>query len=266
MDVGGEAEYYGLRIWYQGGNLFGGTWCQYFTVIHPNFPDANYIEVGFWSQLLFNGFYGDTRFGAGANQLHFVEKYTEEHDMPVENAVAKAWRVYLYHRITDYWGPIMYSEFGNGKTSVPYDSQKDIYHDFFKTLDEVVAVLKDNTTAQPFAKNDLLYHGNVEQYLKWVNSLRLRLAMRISYVEPELAKQEAEKALNSPGGVIENNIDNALLTSTRNSVNRLSSITYHIEFVMSATMQSLMQGYKDPRIGLYMQPCCGRLQEYEGEG
>jgi hypothetical protein len=262
-----QAQYRGMMTWYQvSHNLYAGAYAQYFTIIHPNFPSAQFEEVGAWSDHTFRGFYTYGRWGAAANQLHFVEKYTAENDLPVENAIAKTWRIQLYHRITDYWGPIIYSEFGNGKTSVNYDPQKEIYLDFFKTLDEVVSVLQQNSGAQPFGSHDLVYGGNVQQYLKWANSLRLRLAIRIAYVEPDLAKKEAEKAINSSGGVIENNADNALLTSTRNSINKLSSITYHTEFVMSATMESILEGYDDPRKNVYVQPCCGRLNQFEGEG
>jgi hypothetical protein len=262
-----QAQYTGMMTWYQvSHNLYAGAYAQYFTIIHPNFPSAQFEEVGAWSDHTFRGFYSYGRWGAAASQLNFVEDFTAENDLPVENAIAKLWRVQLYHRITDYWGPIIYSEFGNGETSVNYDSQKDIYHNFFKTLDEIVAVLQQNSNAQPFGSHDLVYGGSVQQYLKWTNSLRLRLAMRIAYVEPSLAKQEAEKAINAPEGVIENNADNALLTSTRNNINKLSSITYHTEFVMSATMESILEGYDDPRKNVYFQPCCGRTGQYDGEG
>lgn len=262
-----QAQYSGMMTWYQvSHNLYAGAWSQFFAIIHPNFGSSNLQEIGSWTNATFTGFYTNTRWGAAANQLYFVEHFTEENNMPVENAIAKIWRVQLYHRITDYFGPIIYSHFGNLETSVPYDSQEEIYHDFFDTLDEAIAVLENNRDAQPFGSNDLVYSGDVEKYLKWANSLRLRLAVRIAYVEPERAQQEAEKALSSPGGVMENNSDNALLTSTRNNINKLSSITYHTEFVMSATMESIMVGYNDPRTSVYWQECCGRLSQFEGEG
>ncbi len=262
-----EAQYRGTITMYQAlHNLYAAAWAQYFTIIHPNFPSASFTDVGAWSEWIFTGFYTFTSYGAAATQLNFVEKTTKEKGMVVENAIAKVWRVQLYHRITDVWGPIIYSNFGNGKTSVDYDSQKDIYHNFFLTLDEAIAVLEKNPNARPFSTNDLVYDGDVKQYLKWINSLRLRLAMRIAYIEPALAKQEAEKAINSPHGVIVNNSDNANLKSTINSVNGLSSITYHTEMVMSATMQSILEGYEDPRASLFFQPCCGRLQTVKAGG
>src|SRR5690606_14478767 len=134
--------------------------------------------------------------------------------------IAKIWKVQLYHRQTDYWGPLIYSEVGNGKTSVAFDAQKDIYMDFFKILDEAAAVLKQNKTARPFASDDLVYGGNVPAYLKWLNSLRLRLALRVSYVDPALAKQQAEKSISDADGVMMTNADNALLESGLYNLNK----------------------------------------------
>jgi hypothetical protein len=172
--------------------------------------------------------------------------------MSLANAMAKVWRVEMYHRMSDYFGPIIYSQFGNGKTTVAYDAQADIYHSFFKTLDTAVQVLKQNTGSNAFGGNDQVYSGNADKWYRFANSLRLRLAMRISYVEPLLAQAEAEKAVTA--GVITNNSDNASVLSTVNSINWLSIWTYIDEFRMSATMQSVLTGFNDPRIGEYYGP------------
>jgi len=169
--------------------------------------------------------------------------------MPLANAIAKVWKVEMYHRMSDYFGPIIYSQFGNEKSSVAYDSQADIYHSFFKTLDTAVLILKQNSGKNAFGGNDQIYSGNADKWYRFANSLRLRLAMRIVYVEPALAQLEAEKAIAA--GVIVNNSDNANVISTVNSINWLSSLTYISEFRMSASIQSVLTGYNDPRISEY---------------
>ncbi len=258
-----EAQHQGMRAWYQGNNLFAGEYSQFQATIHPNFPSSNYNGPGSWTNLMMEGFYSNIGFGAAANQLDFVLKYTAKNNLKAENALAKIWKVMLYHRQTDYWGPIIYSEFGNQKTSVPFDSQKDIYYDFFKILDEAATDLRAANTANPKTKiydtHDLVYGGDIMKNLKLLNSLRLRLAIRIAYVEPAKAKTEAEKAASAPEGFIVNNADNAMSKVNLNFVNKLSTITYISEFVLTSTLASLMNGYEDPRIPEYSQPCCGRL-------
>lgn len=261
-----QAQHFGMRSWYQGNNLFAGEYSQFHATIHPNFPSSNFNGPGSWTNLLMEGFYSNPSYGAAANQLDLVLKQTAANNQKPENALAKLWKVVLYHRQTDYWGPIIYSQFGSGKTSVPFDSQKDIYYDFFKILDEAAVDLR---AANPATKiygigggsHDLVYDGNILKNLKFLNSMRLRLAMRISYIDPAKAKLEAEKAASAPEGFIISNADNALskVKIDGANVNKLSTITYISEFVLSSTLASLMNGYNDPRIPEYTQPCCGRL-------
>jgi hypothetical protein len=227
--------------------LYSDRYAQYTSNFHPAFQSDEYLAAGAHVASIWSKFYSSV-----ATQLNFVEKYSQEHGMLLENAISKIWRVEAYHRITDHFGPIIYFQFGNGKTSVDYDSQKDIYTDFFKTLDEAVAVLKQNPGKNAFGVNDQMYKGNVDKWRIFANSLRLRLAMRIVYANPVLAKQEAEKAVAA--GVMTNNSDNAIVACTINSLNGLSTTTYHEEWRMSASLYSVLAGYNDPRMTLYMAP------------
>src|SRR5690606_28822310 len=161
-----------------------------------------YVESGTHADRLWSNYYAMV-----ATPIKFVEEFTTENNMPIENAIAKVQKVVAYHRITDHFGPIIYSQFGSGETTVNYDSQRDIYMDFFQTLDDAVAVLNQNAGQKSiFGNNDQMYDGDVDQWRVFANSLRLRLAMRIAYVEPKMAKLEAEKAVAA--GVMVNNQEN----------------------------------------------------------
>lgn len=245
-----QALFYGLngdnQAFQRSHSLFSDEYAQYFATTEPNFDSGNFVEIQGWTNRYFNDVYS-----RASPQLHFVEQFTEDAAMPVANAFAKIWRVEMYHRISDFFGPIIYSEFGNAQTQVNYDSQEEVYHDFFQTLDEAVEVLKQHPGGNAFGTNDLVFQGNADKWLKFANSLRLRLAMRIVYVEPELARAEAEKAVAD--GVMTENADNANVLTTVNSLNFYAAITYIDEFRMSATMQSVMTGYNDPRIHEYFE-------------
>ena len=242
--------------------LFADLYAQYFATTAENFDSDQYVEVGRWIDGAWNSFYA-----TAAPQIDFVEDLTEEQGLDVQNAVAKVWRVQLFHRITDYWGPIIYSEFGNRETSVAYDAQEDVYMDFFQRLDEAVAVLEQNRDASAFGTNDQVYGGDVNKWITFANSLRLRLAMRTKYVEPALAQSEAEKAVAA--GVMESNADNAIIVTTENSRNPYTTITDWGEFRMSSAMESVLEGYEDPRVDVYYSPAVdgdndGDGSPYEG--
>lgn len=246
------AQFHGMRGQPGGGgyqigqNLFSDLYAQYFATTTENFESDQYVNVGLWVNAAWNYFYSNS-----APQLHFVETFTAENDLLIENALAKVWRVQIFHRVTDNWGPIIYSEFGSGETSVPYDDQESVYRDFFTTLDEAVAVLEQNAGGTAFGTgtDDQVYNGDADKWRTFANSLRLRLAMRVRYADEALARQEAEKAVAA--GVMTSNSDNAELLTTENSTNPLETITAWGEFRMSAAMESVLKGYDDPRIGEY---------------
>ncbi|MEM7367265.1 MAG: SusD/RagB family nutrient-binding outer membrane lipoprotein [Bacteroidota bacterium] len=238
-------------------NLFSDLFCQYFATTQSNFDSDRYTQVGRWSDLAWSSFYGQA-----APNIKFVEDFTAEQGLTVENAIAKVWRVYGYHRITDYWGPVPYSQFGNGETVVAYDSQESMYDNFFTTLDEAVSVLKSNSGANAFGANDQIYGGDASQWLKLANTLRLRLALRIKYVDPGKAKSEAEKAVAD--GVIEDVGDNATMLTTANSPNPISTITNWGEYRMSSTMESVLKGFEDPRMPVYFSPAVNGDSDGDG--
>lgn len=250
-----QSQYEGMfgtaYSWQQAQNLYSDLYAQYFATAVDYFDSDQYLEIKSWSSVAWDRFYSSP-----APQLFFVENLTKKNNMAVENAIVKIWRVQVYHRMTDYWGPIIYSQFGNAKTSVTYDSQESIYMDFIKTLDEAVAVLQQATgNSAVFASSDLVYGGNVEKWLTFANSLRLRLAIRMAYVEPELAKAQAEKAVAD--GVMLDNSENANVTATLISRNPISEVTNWGEFRMSATIESTLDGYNDPRLSVFFSEASG---------
>ena len=91
------------------------------------------------------------------------------------------------------------------------------------TLDEAVNALQGSSKSNVFGNNDQLFAGDVSKWITFANTLRLRLALRVKYVDPALAKTEAEKAVSA--GVMETNGDNAYMLTTANSLNPFSTIT-----------------------------------------
>lgn len=169
-------------------------------------------------------------------------------DDPLPLALAKVLRVAIMHRVTDQYGPIPYSQILENKQellTVQYDSQKDVYLKMFEELDEAVSVLKDNIalSTEAFNEYDLVYGGNISRWILFANSLKLRMAMRLSEVDPTIAMTKAMEAIEA--GVIEANTDNARYKPT---TNRCAMIWNDWQdHVVSADLASYLNGYSDPR-------------------
>ena len=136
----------------------------------------------------------------------------EDPDKVNIHSALRIYRVYMMSLITDIYGDAPYSEAGMGyldsKFNPRYDTQEEIYMDFFKELGEAVAAF-DNSKDQ--ITGDVIFDGNLGQWKKLANSLRLRFAMRISDVAPEKAREEFETALQADGGIMETGADDALI-------------------------------------------------------
>src|SRR5699024_742672 len=146
-------------------------------------------------------------------------------------------------------------EFGNGETSVAYDTQESIYKDFFEILGNARNTLLNTSRTAAFSQNDLIFEGDLNQRLKFANSLKLRAAMRIRFVDPQKAQEKAEESENTcKGGIMNYNADNATITSTKNNNNTYSTVTDWGEYRKSAMIDLFMQGYEDPRGREYFNP------------
>lgn len=157
-------------------------------------------------------------------------------------------------KITDLFGDIPYFNAGKGEEKLAYDKQKDIYYDIFKELKEAVDILNSGLKGQKkLGKSDFIYNGDFSKWIKFANSLRLRYALRLSFVDPEKAKSEGESALAA--GVMENGEDGAM--SVTNKIDwrtygyPLITICHWSEFRMSNTMEKIMTEtgtIDDPRL------------------
>ncbi|MBM3442407.1 MAG: SusD/RagB family nutrient-binding outer membrane lipoprotein [Bacteroidetes bacterium] len=255
------AQYRAVQAsWQTFQSLFADLQSQYYANVAINFPSDRNVMVGSWLNGAFNGFYS-----SAIPPLLGVLDNTKPGGPaanPAIYAVANIWKVQAFLPRTDYWGPIPYSKVGSGDKSIEYDTQEAIYKDFFAILKQSVQNLqayRGQTLA--LGANDQVYNGNVDKWIRFANSMRLRLALRVSAVDPALAKSEAEAAV--AGGVLTSNVDDALLKTTTNSLNPMCQATAWNEFRMSAAMESVLKGYNDPRMNVMYAPAAATGQ-YKG--
>lgn len=146
------------------------------------------------------------------NLTDAIHRSTEDGNRKNINAILRIYRVYMMSVITDIYGDAPYSEAGLGYLkeiyNPKYDTQEDIYNDFFTELKDAASALN---AANDRITGDVIYNGDVAKWIKLANSLRLRYAMRISDVAPEKARKEFEDALASEGGVLTSGSDDALI-------------------------------------------------------
>lgn len=239
-------------------NLVGDIYSGFMSPIN-NFKNnqnhATYVFPEDWSNHPYNTVY-TVIFGAWMD-LKREEKTT---NMSPAFALAEILKISSMHRFTDMWGPMPYSKVGSGSMQVEYDSQEDIYKQFFVELNAAIDVLTAYTLREPgktpLREFDLVYGGDFVKWVKYANSLKLRLAVRLAYVAPALAQEHALAAINHQFGVITSVDDNAILKGGNGVTisNPLADMWDNYNDIrMGASISSYMNGYADPRLSAYFQ-------------
>lgn len=184
-------------------------------------------------------------------------------DDPVTLSIATIIKVTAMLRVTDTYGPIPYSQIGQGgKITVAYDSQEKVYDTMFAELDDCIKTLTENRLSGIPSTADPVYDGTAVKWCKFANSLKLRMAMRIVYAAPEKAKKYAEEAVNHEIGVMADNSDNAALQKvafgdkgnplyTAIKYNQPTGSVTGGDTHAAADIICYMNGYNDPRRAKY---------------
>lgn len=189
-----------------------------------------------------------------------IKKAADAQGLPEVTALATIVKVEGMHRVTDAYGPIPYNNYGSGTLQNSYSSQQEVYTKFFTELDAAIDVLtlyvQGNPNSTLLKNYDYIYNGNITSWIKFANTLRLRLAMRVVYADAALAKTEAEKSTSHPFGLITTVNERASLQHSSNLVyyHPLQEIAYSFnagESRMSASMDAYLNGYADPRRAAY---------------
>jgi hypothetical protein len=107
--------------------------------------------------------------------------------------VARIWRAYLLSEASDNFGPVPVLGFQG--VNPEFSSVKDVYYYALQELTEAVAAIDVNVVNPSGLENyDPAFRYDYNKWKRYGNSLRLRLAMRLSEVDPGKAKTEFEAA------------------------------------------------------------------------
>jgi hypothetical protein len=238
-----------------GQNLHADFYCQFFANNAPGFQTDRLETNPGWLQTYWNNYYSNFII----NTQETIRIASEDPRAVNKVALARIWRAWLYHRLTDYWGDVPYSEAGQGlllNTRPKYDTQEAIYKDLVKELREAAAQIDPAQPAR-YGAADILYNDNLDRWRRFANSLRLRLALRMSNADPAFAQQEV-RALMTENRFLASNADNAQMVTftTGQFINRnpLAILFNFNEFRVSKTMVDLLTDLNDPRLPVYAAP------------
>jgi len=163
-------------------------------------------------------------------------------------AIIELLNVYSFQNLVDIFGNVPYSQALDINNITPvYDDAASIYQDLLSRTDAALGKL--DPTSASFGSADLIYGGDIAKWIKFGNSLKLKLGITLSDVNPSLAKTTVEAAVNA--GVFASGEDNALLFYPggihSNPIWQLVIQNGRDDFVPANTVIDLMNSLTDPR-------------------
>ncbi|MES2650464.1 MAG: SusD/RagB family nutrient-binding outer membrane lipoprotein [Bacteroidota bacterium] len=171
--------------------------------------------------------------------------------------MGRIWKALIFQRITDLYGDVPYFDAGkayySGVLYPKYDTQKAIYTDLLKEVDEASNAL---STSGDVVNGDLVFAGDVAKWKRFGNTLMLRMAMRLTKADATMAQTYVTKAV---GKTMISDADNAFLkhdaSGGRVTQNRNSQIlsgdggqeNFYTRW--SNTFINYLKTNSDPRLG-----------------
>lgn len=253
----GADLYWGGPSNYNSSLLFVQQWAsiQYTETDRYDFANTHAIVTTLWN----------TGYATLLIDLNTILDMDEQKANSNYKGIALAVRSWTFQLLTDTYGDIPYKE--ATKTITPaYNTQKEVYLGLLDDLTEAQSLLSESNGA---VEGDLIYDGKIEQWKKFINSLKLRIALRIADREPELAKTTIANLVNDPIGFIDGVDSNFKFVFTNSPQQNPMAAQFETrdDYRVSKTLVDKLTELADPRLPIYAQlPADSSDGKYVGAG
>ncbi|WP_190810783.1 SusD/RagB family nutrient-binding outer membrane lipoprotein [Flagellimonas sp. S3867] len=237
-----------------------------------------------WSDGLaydFNGSYTDATYGWLAGYFGNIKSFG---DLTIEGgefenefmfAMSLIMKGLYYQMYTDTFGMVPYTEAGvDGILTPKYDDQKTIYKGIIADLDQAMAIIGDTERTgigvDDAGSNDIYCGGDLQQWKRLANTLKLRIAMR-GYGAPgdDFAAAAITSAMSAP---LLDAASGSVTMRKDFEISKWSSAAYGdvwndfgggSDWTVSSTLVNLLKDNNDPRLTVYVKPAKGGTFIYD---
>ncbi len=199
------------------------------------------------------------------NNQEIIDKFSDNLDYKNRVLIAKIWKSYIYSVLVSTFGGVPYEEASLGLNATNYSTEEYIYTDILNLLKEAgenIDLNGDQLLPDP------IFNGNNQLWIKFANSLRLKIALRISEGFPTLAEQHGTEVIQNEDALINVNAENAVMkwgSEQQNwsfnydryiFVNPQNDIVPNVNFHYMLNLKT----YRDPRLFEIIEPSSNPIQ------
>ena len=170
-------------------NLLGSVLAQHWTQ-GPTASQYSFLETYTINNNSYTGAWS-TMYATSLEDLEFVRKQALEDDAPNIAAVAMLMQAYGFQVLVDLYDQIPYFEALKGKDGLlqpKFNTAEEVYNDLIIKIDEALGMIDLNQSAIRPGTEDLIYGGDMTQWIKFANTLKLKIYIRQSGVRPTVAQ------------------------------------------------------------------------------
>jgi len=142
------------------------------------------------------------------NNQEIIDKFEGNPDYQNRVLIAKIWKSYQYSILVSTFGGVPFEEASKGLNATNYSTEEEIYIailDLLKEAGEKLDINEDQLLPDP------IFNGNIDLWIKFANSLRLKIALRISEGFSALAQQHGSDVMRNENNLINSNSENATM-------------------------------------------------------
>ncbi|RYE59461.1 MAG: SusD/RagB family nutrient-binding outer membrane lipoprotein [Sphingobacteriales bacterium] len=245
-------------------NLFGGSMRRE-ALSHY----SNYVSVGggqlqryYTFASTVNGYWQSSYVSCLQPVHQIITKYSDNPLYKNRVAIAKIFESYIYSNVVAIWGSIPKTDALSGEVYTSYVKEEEVYYDLMNTL-KLAAASIDLNGDKYIKSADAVYGGDLLKWKKFANTLRLRLAVRISNANSTKAQEVITEILADESNTIKTAAETARAVwgttpdtwsflynyNVQNAAANASSLN-----VVSESLIQHMLPYNDPRLPVYAKP------------
>lgn len=230
------------------------NYAHYYGGMGGQFERYFYTEsgvIGMWED-----FYVDIL----TNIESIIDNYGDDPEYANRVHMARIWKSYVYSVMVSTFGGVPMSQAISEAKEVAYDTEEQIYTSILDMLKEA----GDNITIGGDSwGQDPLFHGDNTLWIRFANSLRLKIALRISEGFPSLAETHAREVMGNEDMLLSSNAENVFLSWGTDEENwsfnyedyvHSGKYDFFMDIKVNHFFMLFMKTYKDPRIEAFADP------------
>jgi hypothetical protein len=201
------------------------------------------------------------------NTQKIIDTYSDDPKYANRVHIAKIWKSYVYSVLVSTFGPVPYVDVLGSKTTTTYASEEFIYNAILDMLKAAGEGIDVSATGDKLS-TDPVFNGDNMMWRKFANTLRLKIALRISTGFPALAEKHGKEVMANEAGLISSNAENIAMKWSNIQQNWsynysryifLDSADDVVPFVNHHYILN-MKTYYDPRLKVIVEPSTEPLE------